>query len=163
MDIRRIVVISDTHKDFLSLRKIAERHMHNADLFIHLGDLEEDVKKLRALYPNLPFQQVRGNCDFGSKLKTVDIVEMGRAKALFCHGHTMMVGSGTERLEQAAREQGCNIALFGHTHVSVCRYQDGLYLMNPGSPAQPRDGRKSYGIIDITDTGILPYIVKLDP
>ena len=34
--------------------------------------------------------------------------------------------------------------------------------MNPGSPAQPRDGKKSYGIIDITDTGILPYVVKLE-
>lgn len=35
--------------------------------------------------------------------------------------------------------------------------------MNPGSPAQPRDGRKSYGIIDITPSGTLPYVVKLDP
>ena len=103
MDTFRIVVISDTHKDFLSLRKIAERHMQNADLFIHLGDLEEDVKKLKALYPNLPVRQVRGNCDFGSKLKTVDTVEVGGVKIFFCHGHTMMVGSGTGLLEQAAR------------------------------------------------------------
>ena len=163
MDTRRIVVISDTHKDFLSLRKIVERHMQNADLFIHLGDLEEDVKKLKALYPNLPIRQVRGNCDFGSKLKSVDTLELGRAKILFCHGHTMMVGAGTEVLENAAREAGCNIALYGHTHVSFCRYRDGLYVMNPGSPTQPRDGTKSYGIIDITDTGILPYVVKLNP
>lgn len=95
MDTFRIVVVSDTHKDFLSLRKIAERNMQNADLFIHLGDLEEDVKKLKALYPNLPVRQVRGNCDFGSKLKTVDTVEVGGVKIFFCHGHTMMVGSGT--------------------------------------------------------------------
>ena len=103
MDTFRIVVISDTHKDFLSLRKIAERHIQNADLFIHLGDLEEDVKKLKALYPNLPVRQVRGNCDFGSKLKTVDTVEVGGVKIFFCHGHTMMVGAGTGLLEQAAR------------------------------------------------------------
>ena len=163
MDTFRIVVISDTHKDFLSLRKIAERHMQNANLFIHLGNLEEDVKKLKALYPNLPVRQVRGNCDFGSKLKTVDTVEVGGVKIFFCHGHTMMVGAGTGLLEQAAREAGCKIALFGHTHVSCCRYQEGLYVMNPGSPAQPRDGRKSYGIIDITPSGTLPYVVKLDP
>ena len=90
MDTRRIVVISDTHKDFLSLRKIVERHMQNADLFIHLGDLEEDVKKLKALYPNLPIRQVRGNCDFGSKLKSVDTLELGRAKILFCQ-HTIFI------------------------------------------------------------------------
>ena len=137
MDTFRIVVISDTHKDFLSLRKIAERHIQNADLFIHLGDLEEDVKKLKALYPNLPVRQVRGNCDFGSKLKTVDTVEVGGVKIFFCHGHTMMVGSGTGLLEEAAREAGCKIALFGHTHVSCCRYQEGLYVMNPVPPPSP--------------------------
>ncbi len=161
MDTRRIVVISDTHKDFAVLKEIVDRHRMNTDLFIHLGDVEEDVKRLLAIYPELPIRNVRGNCDFGSRSKTVDILNMGLAKIFFCHGHTMFVGGGTETLEAAARDAGCNIALYGHTHISECRYKDGLYVMNPGSPAQPRDGKKSYGIIDITDTGILPYVVKL--
>ena len=33
--------------------------------------------------------------------------------------------------------------------------------MNPGSPSSPRDGKASYGIIDITENGLLPYVVKL--
>ena len=41
MDTRRIVVISDTHKDFFTLRKIVERHRQDTDLFLHLGDVEE--------------------------------------------------------------------------------------------------------------------------
>ena len=162
MDTRRIVVISDTHKDFAALKKIVDRHRMNADLFIHLGDVEEDVRQLRAIDPDLPIRNVRGNCDFGSRSKAVDILTLGKAKILFCHGHTMFVGAGTDTLEAAAREAGCCVALYGHTHVSECRYKDGLYIMNPGSPAQPRDGKKSYGIIDITDTGILPYVVKLE-
>jgi hypothetical protein len=162
MDTKRVIVISDTHKDFASMRKIVDRHRQNADLFIHLGDVEEDVKKIRALYPELPIVGVRGNCDFGSRSKAVDIVTVGGAKILFCHGHTMFVSAGTDTLEQAAREAGCQVALYGHTHVSTCRYRDGLYIMNPGSPAQPRDGQRSYGIIDITETGILPYVVKLE-
>ncbi|HIT94931.1 MAG TPA: YfcE family phosphodiesterase [Candidatus Faecivivens stercoripullorum] len=162
MDTRRIVVISDTHKDFFTLRKIVERHRQDTDLFLHLGDVEEDVRKIQALYPSLSIRSVRGNCDFGSKSKPVDIVELGCARILFCHGHTMFVSAGTEYLENAAREAGCNVALYGHTHVSYCRYKDGLYVMNPGSPSSPRDGKASYGIIDITETGLLPYVVKLN-
>ena len=156
MDTRRIVVISDTHKDFFTLRKIVERHRQDTDL------VEEDVRKIQALYPSLSIRSVRGNCDFGSKSKPVDIVELGCARILFCHGHTMFVSAGTEYLENAAREAGCNVALYGHTHVSYCRYKDGLYIMNPGSPSSPRDGKASYGIIDITETGLLPYVVKLN-
>ena len=162
METKRVVVVSDTHKDFATLRKIVERHRQSTELFIHLGDVEDDVKKIKALYPDLPIVGVRGNCDFGSRSKAVDIAEVGGARILFCHGHTMLVHSGTEMLEQAARDARCNIALFGHTHVSVCKYKDNLYIMNPGSPSQPRDGQRSYGIIDITDTGMLPYVVKLD-
>ena len=162
MDTRRIVVISDTHKDFFTLRKIVERHRQDTDLFLHLGDVEEDVRKIQALYPSLSIRSVRGNCDFGSKSKPVDIVELGCARILFCHGHTMFVSAGTEYLENAAREAGCNVALYGHTHVPYCRYRDGLYVMNPGSPSSPRDGKASYGIIDITETGLLPYVVKLN-
>lgn len=161
MNTRRIVVISDTHKDFLTLRKIVEKHQQDTDLFLHLGDVEEDVRKIQALYPTLSIRSVRGNCDFGSKSKPVDIVELGCARILFCHGHTMFVAAGTEYLENAAREAGCNVALYGHTHVSFCQYKDGLYVMNPGSPSSPRDGKASYGIIDITETGLLPYVVKL--
>ena len=162
MDTRRIVVISDTHKDFFTLRKIVERHRQDTDLFLHLGDVEEDVRKIQALYPSLSIRSVRGNCDFGSKSKPVDIVELGCVRILFYHGHTMFVSAGTEYLENAAREAGCNVALYGHTHVSYCRYKDGLYVMNPGSPSSPRDGKASYGIIDITETGLLPYVVKLN-
>jgi len=162
MDIRKVVVISDTHKDYASLQKIVDRHRQEASLFIFLGDVEQDVRTLLKLYPDLPIRMVRGNCDFGSKLKTVDTVEVGGVKILFCHGHTMMVNSGTSALVEAAKAAGCQIALYGHTHVSYCHYRDGMYVMNPGSPAQPRDGTRSYGIIDITDSGVLPYIVKAD-
>ena len=83
MDTRRIVVISDTHKDFFTLRKIVERHRQDTDLFLHLGDVEEDVRKIQALYPSLSIRSVRGNCDFGSKSKTVDIVVLRCARLLF--------------------------------------------------------------------------------
>ena len=74
----------------------------------------------------------------------------------------MMVGAGTGLLEQAAREAGCKIALFGHTHVSCCRYQEGLYVMNPGSPPSPGTAAKATAS-STSPVGTLPYVVKLDP
>ena len=34
----KIVVVSDSHADVKSLKLIRERHLHDADLFIHCGD-----------------------------------------------------------------------------------------------------------------------------
>ncbi len=61
----------------------------------------------------------------------------------------------------AARENNAQIAVFGHTHVAHCVYEQGVYLLNPGSASSPRAGRASYGIVDITPNGIVPFIVEL--
>ena len=58
-----------------------------------------------------------------------------------------------------ARAKNADIALFGHTHRGLTRYEDGLYLMNPGSLT--RAGEHSYGIIDITDGGIFTNVIHL--
>ena len=40
--------------------------------------------------------------------------------------------------------------------------ENGIYIMNPGSASSPRDGKKpSYGIIDITKSGILMNIADV--
>ena len=158
MDTFRIVVVSDTHKDFLSLRKIAERHMQNTDLFIHLGDLEEDIKKLKALYPNLPVRQVRGNCDFGSDLPLTGEFTAQGVKIFYTHGHYYGVKSGLYTFACAARERGAQVALYGHTHNALEDYDDGLYLLNPGSL---NSWEATYGTLDITPQGIVTNIVKL--
>ena len=50
----------------------------------------------------------------------------------------------------AAREEKADILLFGHTHNAMTYYEDGLYVMNPGSCS---GYMASYGYIDITDKG----------
>ncbi len=157
----RIVVISDTHRDFRTLRQIVEKHLEDANLFIHLGDGEQDVDQLLGLYPELPIEMVRGNCDFASFLPDTDIVFAGNVKIFICHGHTMNVKSSLEPLVSQARKNGCRIALYGHTHRGDTHYDEGIYVMNPGSPSQPRDGSASYGIIDITPGGIMTFLVEI--
>ncbi len=65
------------------------------------------------------------------------------------------------RVEEAIAED-CNIVLHGHTHVRRNEYRNGVYLMNPGSAAQPRDGMPpSYAYIDYEKGGIFISHVSL--
>ena len=38
-----------------------------------------------------------------------------------------------EAFEKAAREMGCGVVLFGHTHRPTLEERDGILLMNPGT------------------------------
>lgn len=157
----RVIVISDTHRDFHTLLRIVEKHKDEAGLFLHLGDGERELDDLLAVYPNLPLQAVRGNCDFASMLPETAVAFAGDVKIFMTHGHTLGVKGSLSHLVAAARENGCRIALYGHTHKGDTHYDEGIYVMNPGSPSMPRDGRASYGIIDITPGGILPFLVEI--
>lgn len=80
-----------------------------------------------------------------------------RRKTVFIlHGHTRGVKHGAEELLCAAKEKCADIVLYGHTHIPKSEYIDNMYVMCPGSI---RDG--SYGIVDITDNGILCYTADL--
>ena len=55
----------------------------------------------------------------------------------------------------AAREEGCSVALYGHTHVPDVSYCKDVLVMNPGSISRPRQasGRPTYGIVTIGSNG----------
>lgn len=155
----RIIVLSDTHGNAHSLYEIVTDRMEEADMFIHLGDGERETDDIRTLFPDLKFCQVRGNCDFASQLPITDIITAAGKKIMLTHGHTFQVKYSLYHLKSSAREQNADIILYGHTHQSYTEYEDGLYIMNPGSPVQPRGGSASYGVIDITDAGIVLNII----
>lgn len=157
----RIVVISDTHGRFHALYDIVEKHQKEAACFIHLGDGEKEVDDITSLFPDLTFYHVRGNCDFVSQAPYIQSIEIAGKIITFTHGHTYYVKQGLYHLKSTARNLHTDIILYGHTHQSYTEYDDGLYILNPGSPVQPRNGSPSYGIIDITSAGIVLNIVKL--
>lgn len=55
-----------------------------------------------------------------------------------------------------SRERQADILLFGHTHQPLTDYDDGLYILNPGSLR----GRGTYGLLDVTPTGVLLNVVE---
>lgn len=144
----KILVVSDTHRDFNALNAIVEANK-DADMLIHLGDGESEFDDVSRLHPILPMVYVCGNCDFGTH-KLSHIVTAGGLKILCCHGHTYRVRDGLEYLISAARENGCAIALYGHTHLYRAEQSDSVFVMNPGSPSSPRGGNKpTYGVITL--------------
>ncbi|MBQ3919944.1 MAG: metallophosphoesterase family protein, partial [Oscillospiraceae bacterium] len=58
----KIVVMSDSHGDIMTVRKIISAHK-DASIFIHLGDGENDIETVRDENPRLTIYNVAGNCD----------------------------------------------------------------------------------------------------
>ena len=160
----RIIVISDTHQYYRNIETIISQNL-DADMFIHLGDGESESALLLRNFPEIEnrFHYIKGNCDFDRSTpisKTIDVMPGHRIFAT--HGHRFQVKSSLDFLVQSAREEGCDIALYGHTHESRCTYENGVYVLNPGSASCPRDGNPpSYGVLDVSSAGVMTNVVFL--
>ena len=76
-------------------------------------------------------------------------LDLDGVRVLILHGHGHGVKWGLGALEKYARGKGVDAVLFGHTHERLEKYIDGLYLFNPGSTSQPRDGVASFGVMTV--------------
>lgn len=165
----KIVVFSDSHGQDYALERVMRLHK-DAYCFLHLGDGAAGFLSLcRTL--GVAGHAVKGNCDFFTGefhlTKTATLTFDG-IKFFLTHGDTFGVNWSKENLVYAAKEQGCGVALYGHTHVGFNQYLPAadendtpIYLFNPGSISQPRDGTASYGLIWVDGENILLNVVKL--
>lgn len=157
----KLIIFSDSHGFSSSMEKVIRDHINTCGYFIFLGDGIREFCALSRIYsaekPECAFVSVAGNCDFSSALLETVLDIEGR-RIFVCHGHNYSVKHGTSRLIEKCREEDCDIGLFGHTHCPCEEYLgEGkpLYIFNPGSISQPRDGRPSFGIIDICGNNLL--------
>lgn len=152
----RILVLSDSHGDYPSL-KLAVESEKNADAVIFLGDGLNDLTHIENLVRNKPFIAVKGNCDSYLSPYPDKAVEVFGGKTVYCtHGYKEQVKFGLDTLKTNALYSEASIALFGHTHTPCSAYEDGLYLFNPGSVRQ-----NSCGIVEITPQGIMCFTKKI--
>ena len=156
----RIIVMSDTHRDFHALMELVEKH-READIFIHLGDGARELAQGVEIFPEHKFLSARGNCDFGSEAARAGCVSGGQAKIFYTHGHMYNVKYGLADLVRAGQEMQANVVLFGHTHIPMVDYREGMHLMNPGSLGMPRGSNGTYGVLDVTEQGIVCFINEL--
>lgn len=154
----RILVLSDSHGNTRIIDKILSSQP-DAKYVFFLGDCVSDIEDFEYLYTDKKFLVVSGNCDYFSTLPSVGVETVNGVKILYTHGHSFSVKSGIERLKKTAIENGCKIALYGHTHIANTVYDDSLHIVNPGSCSHSRNGAPSYAVIDITDKGIMPITI----
>ena len=153
---KKIIVISDTHRDFDSLYDIVTQNIH-ADLFIHLGDGEREYSDIRNLFPEKAFLFVKGNNDWDN-YPVFHTFTYCDHKFYLTHGHSFERNSLQSFLSATAELNNCDIALFGHTHIPYYEVINGVHLFNPGSPSRPRGlSSPCYGVITISETGNLKF------
>lgn len=151
-----IAVVSDTHRNSAIIKKVGNI-VEKADILIHLGDNVADIDELKEIYKN-KIISVRGNCDFTTRSPIEKVENINGFRVLVTHGHKYDVKSGIWHLKDRAKEVRPDIALFGHTHISEINFEDGIWIINPGSASLPRDGQRSIAFIEIEDTEIRPSI-----
>lgn len=156
----RIVIISDSHKRSDIVEKILYAQPTAKAVFF-LGDNAGDIEDMQYIFPDKQFYILSGNCDYFSNFPSSNIVTVSGRKIFYTHGHTLSVKYGIQNLLKTAKQNGCDIALYGHTHISNILYEDGIYIVNPGSCSEAREGRESYAVIDIEPNGIMPFVIEI--
>jgi len=157
----RIVVVSDTHGQSDSLCRVLEQQPH-ARHIVFLGDCLRDTELAMAMFDDRHWYRVRGNNDWWSESGNVpddDLLCVDGCRLFLTHGHAYSVKWGIERAVTAAQARQAQVLLFGHTHVPLVDYQDGIHVLNPGSLGYG----DTYGLVDITPTGIVPHLVEVRP
>lgn len=127
---KTFLVFSDSHGKAKCLQKISPLFAEN-DYLVHLGDGSADMRPYFSEYPEKTYI-CRGNCDW-SYGEEEFVIEAEGVSVLCCHGHRYGVKSGRERLADAAREKGCSVALYGHTHRALIEEIGGVLCVNPGA------------------------------
>lgn len=157
----RIVVISDTHRNFNTLYSFVMKQKDCTDLFLHLGDGEEEIEDLKSVEPNLPLHFVRGNCDYASFAPDKDIITVNGITIFMTHGHLYGVKYGLSQLKTVAKRFGAQVALYGHTHCQQYIQEDGIHLLNPGSLTRPRDGKPGFAVLEIRKGQVHCHLARL--
>ncbi len=154
----QLCVFSDTHNHDQAVRDVMLSHK-TSDYFVFCGDGENEVDRFLEERPEFAPRmiRVRGNNDYGSLLPLTENVPLPYGhRMLVLHGHRHFAGDYTRNLVALAKQNHADIVVFGHLHARIDRWEAGILLFNPGSAAQPRDGKPaSFGLIDVMESGIL--------
>ena len=141
----KILVFSDSHGNGDNMVRAVERE--SPDKIFHLGDGWRDAQRLHAQFPDIPLEQVPGNCDFHVQSPAELLLTIRGKRILLCHGHTYGVKQSLLNAGYAAEEQDLDLFLFGHTHKPLVDRRGKTWFLNPGSIGDYL--RPSYGVVTL--------------
>lgn len=158
----KVLVISDTHGYIYNAKKAIDRNPE-IEMIIHLGDYYKDAVQLSQLYPNIKFEYVYGNCDFGiGAVCSEKTIEIEGKKIFITHGHRYSVKWDYNRILAQAEIENANVIMFGHTHVAVVDNNQNILIVNPGSISESRSNNpESYAILEVEGDNINADIIYI--
>ncbi len=149
----KIGLVSDSHGGTGDLDLMLSRpETRDVRLWLFAGDVAMDAAYLDMVTPeDVEVIKVAGNNDWpGTNLPDYETLDIAGHTILLTHGHIFGVNFGRQKLAQAAKDVGADIAVYGHTHVAENTVIDGVMILNPGSIARPRDERNgSFMVMDL--------------
>ncbi len=143
-----LVVVSDTHSTAghaLSDRTLEA--VRTADHTLHAGDFttesaldafHDEAARLDAVYGNVDDSAVR------ERLPEARTAEWAGLRIALTHRRD---GGGTG-LAMFGRERGADLVVSGHSHQPSVTRADDLFLLNPGSHADPRGNRPGHAELE---------------
>ena len=121
---KKIIAFADVHGNIHNLLALMPA-LVKADAAIFLGDGFSSLEVLpREIEKKLT--AVKGNCDLFCPLPLEAIVEVEGVKILITHGHAYDVKNTLTKIAARAKEIGCEVCLFGHSHVFDEKKVDGI-------------------------------------
>lgn len=154
---KKLLILSDSHGNLQNIDQLRSLIAEN-DYVIHLGDGAGDMRCITREYPEKVYL-CAGNCDFSSPYPIEGTIEVENVKIFYCHGHTYGVKSGLANLALEAKKRGCDIALYGHTHIPQIMEINGVTLVNPGSLRYKLHKGGSYCYLVVHKDQFTPVIV----
>ena len=154
----KILVLSDSHGNLENMILAVEKETPR--MILHLGDCWRDGERLHEHFPDIPFHQVPGNCDFRPTEPAEQLLFLEDKRVLICHGHTYGVKQSLLTAGYAAEEQNLDLFLFGHTHRPLVDKRGKTLFLNPGSIGDYYNSY--YGIITLQKETLDGRIVSLE-
>lgn len=158
-------LISDTHipKRAKCVPKRVFEIFETTDYIIHAGDLV-DLSVIDELEQLAPVLAVHGNMDssqVSGALPRLNSLKVFDWKIGVMHDPNVVFGLG--KMRELAKENGFNVFVYGHTHVSSVKWEDKILYFNPGSPTDPSlfMSKPSVGLLKITKETISPQIINI--
>ena len=150
------VVLADTHipRRARALPEELVPYLKRADLILHAGDLIE-ISLLDELALYVPVRAVKGNVDLPETLE----FDCGGARIAMIHDSGRKKG---RRRRLARRFPDARVIVFGHSHEPFLEDEDGLLLLNPGSPTDKRrQPRHTFALLRAEEGDVRAEIVVL--
>ena len=129
------LILSDSHGVISNMKQAVIRS--SPDGILHLGDCWQDGQRLHQLFPQLPFYQVPGNCDFRPDVPSERVLKW--KDSVFCSATAIRMVSSSPCCPQDMRPRSRTwiVFLFGHTHRPLVDRRGKTLFLNPGSIGDP--------------------------